>query len=187
MIKKYHMVRFFERQRATRRLRRLEKLVTRGGDGGGGDGDEGKAKAGDGRGGEEEVEGLRKEIENVKIDLDYTIYCPLNEKYVSLYPRGKEHGDTRYDGVDGGDAQHTQEKPAMWDVVRKCRREGTLEDLREGKITGEKSAAVERGRGDAARGEKRRRRLRDVQSKRRKTDGKREGEDDSSESGFFSE
>ena len=109
MIKKYHMVRFFERQKATRRLKKLQKWFRAGVD------DESQAI--------DETAVLR-EIEEVKTDLDYAIYSPLNEKYVSLYPR---HCDDEEDGVN-------VEKPPMWYFVKKCAEEGTLEDLREGRI-----------------------------------------------------
>ena len=110
MIKKYHMVRFFERQKATRRLKKLQKWFKAGVD------DEGRAI---------DEAAVSEEIEEVKTDLDYAIYSPLNEKYVSLYPR---HCDVEEGGVNVG-------KPPMWYFVKKCADEGTLEDLREGRIT----------------------------------------------------
>ena len=109
MIKKYHMVRFFERQKATRRLKKLRKWV----------------KAGlDEEGNPIDEEKVRSEIEEVEIDLDYAIYCPLQEKYVSLYPRHQNK------------PQHSTkiEKPDMWCLVKRCRAEGTLGDLRDGRL-----------------------------------------------------
>ena len=109
MIKKYHMVRFFERQKATRRLKKLQKWLRTGVD------DEDRII---------DEAAIVEEIEEVKTDLDYAIYSPLNEKYVSLYPPRQE----------GEQAGKGTVKPPMWYIVQRCAEEGTLEDLREGRV-----------------------------------------------------
>ena len=161
MIKKYHMVRFFERQKAMRRLKKLGKWMR------GGEDDEGKGV---------DRDRVGREIKDVKVDLDYTLYCPLNKKYVSLYPRQREEDQKERRG----------EKPPMWEVVKKCAEEGTLEDLREGKITG-KALDGERNPAKAKSKSQRARSIRGRLGKEKKIVEAGDQEDDDSESGFFSE
>ena len=136
-IKKYHMVRFFgrlllalaelrsideinllntsmceERQKATRALKKLQKRL-----------DASPPDTSD-------YNPLTKEVQDAKIDVNYTIYYPLTEKYQSLFPR--------QGGSSGGEKTPARklvtEKPAMWDVVERCTADGTLDALRDGKL-----------------------------------------------------
>ena len=74
------------------------------------------------------------------MDLNYTLYCPLNEKYTSLYKRTDGTGSadiTMSDSTPGTyESTAETEKPPMWKVVEKCMDDGTLEALREGKLVG---------------------------------------------------
>ncbi|KAI9875463.1 MAG: 18S rRNA maturation protein [Pleopsidium flavum] len=108
MIKRYHMVRFFERRKATRHMKKLQKRL---------------AEASDVKE-TKRVEGL---IHNAEVDLNYTIYCPLDEKYTGLYPRKQDSEDE-----EAVTARHMGEKPwlPLWKVVERCMEEGTLEALR---------------------------------------------------------
>ena len=72
---------------------------------------------------------LAQEVQDAKIDVHYTIYHPLTEKYQSLFPR---QGDTG--GEKPPARKLVMEKPAMWKVVERCTAEGTLEALRDGKL-----------------------------------------------------
>ncbi|KAF7949052.1 hypothetical protein EAE96_008225 [Botrytis aclada] len=103
MIKKYHMVRFFERQKASRQLKKLRKRLL-----------ESEST--------EEVEQLKDEMHILEVDLNYTQYYPLSETYISLYP-------PKGSGEDAED-KATKEKPPMWKEVEKCMEEGTLDRLR---------------------------------------------------------
>ena len=77
-------------------------------------------------------------IHDAEVDLNYTIYHPLTEKYQSLYPRTDEkdsqEGDS--DRKNGGKAvgRVGGKKPPIWSIVESSMAEGTLEDLRDGKI-----------------------------------------------------
>ncbi|CEJ55802.1 hypothetical protein PMG11_02037 [Penicillium brasilianum] len=113
LIKKYHFVRFLDRKTATKQLNRLQRrekekdLTT-----------EQKSK-------------LSKEIHAARVNLNYTIYYPLTEKYISLYPKS--------DSNPSGEAKENNKtveasRPPMWSVVEKSMEEGTLDDLREGKL-----------------------------------------------------
>ncbi|KAG9234248.1 hypothetical protein BJ875DRAFT_18637 [Amylocarpus encephaloides] len=108
MIKKYHMVRFFERQKATRQLKKLRKRLL-------------ESKS------EEEVQALNEQMHIAEVDLNYTQYCPLSEIYISLYPVQKKHGA---EGDDTPAPSKSGAKPPLWAEVEKCMEEGTLSKLR---------------------------------------------------------
>lgn len=120
MIKKYHMVRFFERQKATRKLKRLKNLAS-------------KTEPQN-----TELLDLREKIHRAQVDLNYTLYCPLNEKYTSLYKRTDHTGsaDITMSDATPSTCESTAEtlKPPMWSAVENCMEDGTLEALREGKL-----------------------------------------------------
>ncbi|OJJ51323.1 hypothetical protein ASPZODRAFT_138428 [Penicilliopsis zonata CBS 506.65] len=116
MIRKYHFVRFLERKTATKHLNRLLRR-------------EKEARS------EEMKETLARRIHSARVDLNYTIYFPLQEKYVSLYPKGSETKDEEEEGEEEEEVEEETEKeqkPAMWAVVEKAMEEGTLESLRDG-------------------------------------------------------
>ena len=101
-----------ERQKATRALKKLQKRL-----------DASPPDTSD-------YNPLAKEVQDAKIDVNYTIYYPLTEKYQSLFPR--------QGGSSGGEKAPARklvtEKPAMWDVVERCTADGTLDALRDGKL-----------------------------------------------------
>ena len=85
-------------------------------------------------------------MQDANIDVNYTIYYPLTEKYQSLYPR---QGGTS--GEKTPARKLVTEKPAMWDVVERCTADGTLDTLRDGKLvtsmsTGERNSAPGKAR-----------------------------------------
>ncbi|PBP26598.1 putative nuclear protein involved in pre-rRNA processing [Diplocarpon rosae] len=106
MITKYHMVRFFERKKASRQLKKLRKqLLT--------------------AGSTEEVESLKAQMHIVEVDLNYTQYHPLSETYVSLYPTAdsqEKEGESMKVGK--------MLKPPVWAEVERAMEEGTLDRLR---------------------------------------------------------
>ncbi|GJP92292.1 hypothetical protein CBS63078_1895 [Aspergillus niger] len=138
MIKKYHFVRFLDRKTATKdvnRLVRREKEVSSAGP----DAMDTKTK-------EKKLASLAEKLRVARVNLNYTIYYPLDEKYIALYAEQKKKvkGDVAEDGGDGadsdGDARFgmvhatVADKPAMWHVVEKCMKDGTLDMLRDGKL-----------------------------------------------------
>ncbi|KNG81667.1 putative nuclear protein involved in pre-rRNA processing [Aspergillus nomiae NRRL 13137] len=131
MIKKYHFVRFLDRKTASKdvkRLERREKEVT------GSDLDSATK--------EEKLAALAQKLQVARVNLNYTIYYPLAERYVALYADAKKKKDQAKDGDDDedGDAKYmlvhanAADKPAMWHTVEKCMKDGTLELLRDGKL-----------------------------------------------------
>ncbi|OJJ38991.1 hypothetical protein ASPWEDRAFT_103173 [Aspergillus wentii DTO 134E9] len=124
MIKKYHFVRFLERKAATKDLNRLlrrEKEL---------DPKEDKAA----------LKSLKKQIHSARVNLNYTIYYPLTEKYISLYADKKQHKKSEEDETEADTDTvkltplAAEEKPPMWNVVEKSMAEGTLDRLRDGKL-----------------------------------------------------
>lgn len=82
---------------------------------------------------DDELASLEKEIYNTRVDLNYAIYSPLTEKYISLYPNEKR-------GVSEEPAESTLirnssgEKPPLWYAVERSMKDGTLDLLRDGKL-----------------------------------------------------
>lgn len=81
----------------------------------------------------------QRDVHIAEVDLNYTLYSPLDQKYEGIYSREsrdekgnlkmKEHGN-------GGEADIAlASRPAMWRIVENCMREGTLEALRNGKLS----------------------------------------------------
>jgi hypothetical protein len=86
-----------------------------------------------------------------QINVNYTIYYPLSEKYISLYPQDKKKKTTsdnknQNDSDDDSEielppkcghkkaADTKNEKPPLWPIVEKCTANGTLDQLRNGKL-----------------------------------------------------
>ncbi|KAF4538106.1 rRNA-processing protein EFG1 [Lasiodiplodia theobromae] len=109
MIPRYHKVRFFERQKATRFLKKAVKRLNENSD-------------------PEKHAELEREKHICEVDLNYTLYYPLIRAYVSLYATSKNKDDT--DGASattriGGDKE-------MWELVEKKMQDNALEALRNG-------------------------------------------------------
>ena len=109
MVKRYHMVRFFERKKAERNLKRLQK-----------ESDEAIDDDGTGAVAPE----MTKDIWNAKVDVNYTLYSPLAEKYVGLFPqdaRGSapkgKNKKRKQDTNDGETEQQRQERSDQLDDI----------------------------------------------------------------------
>ncbi|KAH8658660.1 hypothetical protein BGZ60DRAFT_493079 [Tricladium varicosporioides] len=106
MIKRYHMVRFFERQKATRAIKKIRKQLL-------------ASESAD------EVEILKSKMHKAEVDLNYTQYCPLSEIYVSLWPQKKDREDGREPSKET-----ERVRPPMWAEVERAMEQGTLDRLR---------------------------------------------------------
>lgn len=85
--------------------------------------------------GDAEYQSVLEDIHNAEVDLNYTMYHPLDEKYHSLYPpkagdAAQDDGMIKTERIKGGIAS----RPAAWAVVEQCMRAGTLIALRDGKL-----------------------------------------------------
>ncbi|KAM5450964.1 18S rRNA maturation protein [Microsporum audouinii] len=107
IISKYHFVRFLERKTATQNLKKLrrlkEKLESEEGNG-----DEGNKSTSPSK--PERLAELEKQIYFTQVDLNYAIYSPLTEKYISLYPsdKSKEKEGKRRNKKDESDGQEQE-------------------------------------------------------------------------------
>lgn len=116
MIKKYHMVRFFERKRASKNLKRAKtQLASASTD-------------------SHDLADLQKEVHDAEVDVNYAIYHPLTEKYSSLFPRDDIPGNNIDDQTETNKRSAVAVKPPMWKVVEACMENGRLSDLRDGKL-----------------------------------------------------
>ena len=172
MIAKYRMVRFFERRKATRNLKKL------------------KSQAAEPAAGSNECERLQEAIHDAEVDLNYTIYHPLTEKYLSLFPRGKTEGSASPTGESSTESKVVStgavQRPPMWAVVAQCMQDGNLDALREGKLSsiyaGDEDAASVKGSKDR-RSNKKEKKIPNMDSAG-STGGQRE-DGNESDGGFF--
>ncbi|KAL8825760.1 MAG: hypothetical protein Q9170_007667 [Blastenia crenularia] len=117
LIKKYHMVRFFERQKATRNLKKL------------------RIRLASAIPNTVEHQELENQVHCAEVDLNYTLYHPLMEKYVGLFPRQEIQKTQDLEGVPIEKSTPQQEnKPAIWKIVESSMVNGTLQDLRDGRL-----------------------------------------------------
>ncbi|KEF58262.1 uncharacterized protein A1O9_06188 [Exophiala aquamarina CBS 119918] len=139
-LQKYHFVRFIERQKSERTLKRLIRR----------------------RDNSDELDDttrkqLEKEIHETEVDLNYTKYAPLGEKYISLLPNEEKRRGNLSMASDDSSMLNSEEtdhlisfeddqsnllrlvpgsKPPMWYRIEECMLEGQskLEALRDGKL-----------------------------------------------------
>lgn len=122
LIGKYHMVRFFDRQKATRKLKQTKRKA--------------KETAGD-----KEKAAWEQKVHECEVDVNYAQYYPLDQPYSALYPtKGKKKRKGADESEEGsgadGDADKQEEErqgdPDMWKVVEICMQQGKLDKLRNG-------------------------------------------------------
>ncbi|ODV78727.1 uncharacterized protein CANTADRAFT_7075 [Suhomyces tanzawaensis NRRL Y-17324] len=77
IAKKYHMVRFFERKKAIRKLKGARKQLE--------DAEKTEVK--------KDIKKARKVVKHSEIDLAYVVLFPKTEKYISLYPNSEKDGE----------------------------------------------------------------------------------------------
>ena len=77
-------------------------------------------------------------IHEAEVDLNYTIYYPLLEKYHSLYPRapnlGSDHAKDYKETIINEKRETGDQKPPLWKLVEQSMSDGTLEELRDRKV-----------------------------------------------------
>lgn len=116
MIEKYHMVRFFERRKAERALKKAERKLR-------------ELRKNDAP--VAETKAVEDEIWQREVDVNYTIYSPLAWKYCSLYP--PKSGSDDLEENDKEEASSTRGDANMWSRVEEATRAGSaaLSKLRE--------------------------------------------------------
>ncbi|KAH7135696.1 hypothetical protein B0J11DRAFT_576265 [Dendryphion nanum] len=132
MISKYHQIRFYDRKKADRNLKKLKRELS----------------SSDDRSNKTE---LLRRIHNAEVDLNYAIYYPLLKPYSSLYPNTKEEKSKMVDNTDSDDVQnHLEETDGpkgdheIWRAVEEAIKTGTLQDLRDSKAEGPTMAKQKR-------------------------------------------
>ncbi|KAH7188786.1 uncharacterized protein B0J16DRAFT_413211 [Fusarium flagelliforme] len=123
MISKYHMVRFFERKKASRLARQLRKKI-----------DQTESTE------TEELEELKRDLHIAEVDEAYTQHFPHAEPYISLYTNAKsekqeeEKDDDKldYTPLKQRGLLHT-ERPPIWSEVEQAMKDGfhALRNIRE--------------------------------------------------------
>lgn len=108
MIKKYHMVRFFERQKAERLVKQLTKQLKTA-----------------------ESDEIKAQLHVAEVDVAYTRYFPLLEAYVSLYPKKGSAADEST--TPTAKAALDAERPPMWKEIEEALARGprALEKMRD--------------------------------------------------------
>lgn len=168
MIARYHKVRFFDRQKATKRLKRAKKAMKEVED----DADRREA--------------LAREADECELDVQYAMFYPLDVPYVALYPsarkaEGKEAEGEKVEVERQGDA-------AMRALLKKCAAEGKLDALRNGKLDKEGNyKVVEKAEDDEAKPKsKKKADGKEVTGSKRKAETMEpEASGDESDGGFF--
>ncbi|PNY27692.1 rRNA-processing protein efg1, partial [Tolypocladium capitatum] len=116
MITKYHMVRFFERKKASRLVKQLQRRIEKKPD-------------------SEDMDNLKRELHVAEVDEAYTVYHPHVEPYISLYGNAKSADDDDDDAgrIPAAKIALKAGRPPMWSVVEKTMEEGleALKRLRE--------------------------------------------------------
>ncbi|KAM3415418.1 hypothetical protein BST61_g8943 [Cercospora zeina] len=111
-IARWHKVRFFDRQKAERRLKKARKALRE----------------------DEDNEELRRNVKERETEVNYAMYYPLDQDYVPLFPtRRKKDGEQDVIAEQYGGESDRQGDGDMWNVVKICAENGTLKDLREGR------------------------------------------------------
>lgn len=157
------------------------------------------------------LQAIKQKIHIAQINVNYTVYYPLSEKYISLYPqdknKNKKTSTTEDEDEDGSDSDDElpqksgttkNEKPPLWSIVEKCTANGTLDKLRNGKLNigfdgkpKPKAAAVETSSSSSqktrekATSQSAKRSDSKAASKAQKYKHEEEDNDDDSDRGFF--
>lgn len=110
-------MRFFDRQKATKRLKRARKAM--------------KEVEDDAV----ERERLAVEADECEVDVQYAMFYPLDVAYVALYPSVRK-GEGEEEEVEGGAKVEVQRQgdAKMRALLKKCAKEGKLDALRNGKL-----------------------------------------------------
>ncbi|KAK5664034.1 hypothetical protein OQA88_248 [Cercophora sp. LCS_1] len=103
MIGKYHMVRFFERQKATRLVKQLKRKL-------------GETEDPD------EIAKLKADLHIAEVDVDYAKYFPFLEPYISLYTASGED-ESKGKKTSAAEFLHIP-RPSVWAAIEKAREEG---------------------------------------------------------------
>lgn len=121
LAKKYHMVRFFERKKAVRKLKQAKKAF-----------DEATEE-----GVKKDIKKARRALLHSQVDVAYVILFPKSEKYVSLYPTGPLSTEVEDANVKKGmqltEEKRNQFKKKIEELISEERLPFTFDDVLAGK------------------------------------------------------
>ncbi|WPK24422.1 hypothetical protein PUMCH_001696 [Australozyma saopauloensis] len=116
--KKYHMVRFFERKKALRKLKQAKKAL-----------DEATETAV-----KKDIKKARRAMHHCQVDVAYVFMFPKSEKYISLYPaENSELDDNEKKGKLLTDEKRLEFKKKVEELIESDRLPFTFEDALDGK------------------------------------------------------
>lgn len=114
IISRWHKVRFFDRQKATKRVKKAQKAVN-------------AMTIEDG----DAITDMMNTVQEWETAVNYAMYYPLDVAYVPLFP-SRHNKDKETDVEDSGAAEvERQGDPEMWENIKQCMRSGTLQALQE--------------------------------------------------------
>ncbi|KAI1078437.1 hypothetical protein F5B20DRAFT_229470 [Whalleya microplaca] len=109
MIKKYHMIRFFERKKADRLAKQIQTQLRNAKD-------------------EQEIQRLKADLHTAEIDSIYARYFPYREPYISLYPVAslglKVHGGEKPENASSAAQALHSERAPVWREIEQASKEG---------------------------------------------------------------
>lgn len=81
---------------------------------------------------EAEIARLKADLHIAEVDLDYALYHPHMETYISLYPKPKDEAAEKDEKSSAAHHLHSS-RPPMWTTIEKARQEGksALEKIRD--------------------------------------------------------
>ncbi|CDZ98798.1 Uncharacterized conserved protein [Phaffia rhodozyma] len=109
---KYHMVKFFERQKLIRRLKPLTKKLS----------SDSPAE------GSKELSKLQKDILDIRVGLNYVLNYPNSQKYISLFPRSTSSAQTGAQSDDENEADDGKVAPQLSKPASKSKGKSTSSD-----------------------------------------------------------
>lgn len=122
MIARWHKVRFFDRQKANKRLKRAKRELNECLEGGG----------------EESTRlTMQRKVHEAEVDVNYAVYYPLERHYVPLFPSRQKTGAAEDEGGADEEIETEVQRKGdldMWRKIEECMGDGTLEELRNGKL-----------------------------------------------------
>ncbi|KAI3404129.1 EFG1 [Candida oxycetoniae] len=117
---KYHMVRFFEKKKAIRKLKQLRKTYE----------EVEKTQV------RKDIKKARKQLKHGEVDLMYVVLFPKSEKYISLYPSSNEEDMTDPKvkaGVRKTEAQRIEFRKEIENLMALGKIPFTVDDIIQGK------------------------------------------------------
>ncbi|KAF4598842.1 18S rRNA maturation protein [Pleurotus pulmonarius] len=103
LASKYHMVKFFEKQKVTRKLLQTKRKIS------------------SGNFGDDSEEVLERRLEDLRVDLNYILHYPKTKKYVSLFPPEVRQGEA---AVSSSSTEAAREELRSW--IRDCMSNGEM-------------------------------------------------------------